>query len=93
MRPVAEIQLQSRESLILHNMDSDSPSPNRKGAQESQYQVLKAQQEFNLNAIHQLRIDFITLKSQVLAQLVEQRDNIARIAAEMSAKMDGWRMQ
>ena len=79
--------------MVLHNLESDSPSPKRKGGQDSQYLLLKSQQEFNLNAIHQLRIDFITFKSHVLAQLVEQRDMVARIAAEMSTKMNGWRMQ
>ena len=79
--------------MELHNLDSESPSPKRKGGQDSQYLLVKAQQELNLNAIRQLRIDFITFKSHVLAQLVEQRDMVARIAGEMSAKMNVWRMQ
>jgi hypothetical protein len=73
-------------------LESDSPSPRRKGVSEINYHLLKSQQDFNLQTIHQLRIDFITFKSQVWAQLVQQKDAIARIAAEMTARIDLTRM-
>jgi hypothetical protein len=77
---------------VLLNRESDTPSPRRKGVGEINYQLLKSQQDFNLQAIHQLRLDFIAFKSHVLDQLVQQKEGITRIVAELTAKIQAERM-
>lgn len=92
LRTGQDPEFQSRESLVLNNRESDSPSPRRKGLGEVNYQLLKSQQDFNLQAIHQLRLDFIAFKSHVLDQLVQQKEIITRIVVELTAKIEAERM-
>lgn len=85
--------LRPQESLVLQHLECDTPVAKRRGAREVNYELLKSQQEFNLRAIHQIRVDFIAFKTQVWAELVAQKENIGKIAADLANRIDQNRLE
>jgi hypothetical protein len=63
----------SKESLVLKSLESDSPLPRFRGPSEVTFDLLKSQQEANLNAVHQIKIDFCSFKEEIWRELMDQR--------------------
>lgn len=79
-------ELSSKESLILKNLESESPQKAAKGS-NANGELLKSAYDFNRQAINKIKNEFYSFRAQIWAELMEQREMITKMASELGKQL------